>query len=200
MTASAAYSPERTRPWGYGAAAAVAGLGCGVLAARPALLASTPAPAATLVVLFVALLAIGVSIPLPPEPRGIGRAVRPTALVAPISLVVGAAAFAAGRLIVGGHAPARLALPVVLANALAAVAEEAWFRRVCFGLLAPAGPVVAIAGSTVLFAAVHVAIYGFWVVPVDLAAGALLGWQRAVTGSWAVPAATHVIANLLVIL
>ena len=91
-------------------------------------------------------------------------------------------------------------MPVVLANALAAVAEEAWFRRVCFGLLAPAGPVVAIAGSTVLFAAVHVAIYGFWVVPVDLAAGALLGWQRAVTGSWTVPAATHVIANLLVIL
>ena len=87
-------------------------------------------------------------------------------------------------------------MPVVLANALAAVAEEAWFRRVCFGLLAPAGPVVAIAGSTVLFAAVHVAIYGFWVVPVDLAAGALLGWQRAVTGSWTVPAATHVIANL----
>jgi membrane protease YdiL (CAAX protease family) len=38
------------------------------------------------------------------------------------------------------------------------------------------------------------------VLPLDLAAGLLLGWQRQATGSWAVPAATHVVANLLVVL
>ena len=59
---------------------------------------------------------------------------------------------------------------------------------------------MAIVGSTVLFAAVHVSIYGIWVLPLDLAAGLLLGWQRATTGSWAAPAITHVIANLLVVL
>ena len=91
-------------------------------------------------------------------------------------------------------------LPVLLANTLAAVAEEVWFRRLCYGLLAPAGPVVAIAGSTLLFAAVHVSTYGFWILPLDLAAGALFGWQREVTGSWAASAATHAIANLLVVL
>ena len=56
------------------------------------------------------------------------------------------------------------------------------------------------AGTAVLFALVHVATYGLWVLPVDLAAGALLGWQRHVTGSWTVPAYTHVIANVLVLL
>jgi membrane protease YdiL (CAAX protease family) len=89
---------------------------------------------------------------------------------------------------------------VVLANLLAAVAEEVWFRRLCYGLLAPAGPVVAVAGSSVLFALVHVSIYGFWILPLDLAAGAVLGWQRAVTGSCVSPAVTHMVANLLVLL
>jgi hypothetical protein len=28
----------------------------------------------------------------------------------------------------------------------------------------------------------------------------LFGWQRQVTGSWGVPAATHAVANLLVVL
>jgi len=57
-----------------------------------------------------------------------------------------------------------------------------------------------LAGSAVLFAAVHVTVYGLWVLPLDLAAGLLLGWQRRATGSWAVPAVTHAVANLLVVL
>ena len=90
MIASAAFARERTRPVGHGVVAAVAALGCGALAARPALLASTPAPAATLVALFTALLAIGISLPLPPEPRGIGRSTKATGVIAPVVLVVGA--------------------------------------------------------------------------------------------------------------
>ena len=118
----------------------------------------------------------------------------------PLALVTGLLAFGSGRLLVSGHTPAHATTAIVLANLLAAVAEEAWFRRLCFGLLAPAGPVVAVAGSSVLFALVHVSIYGFWILPLDLAAGAVLGWQRAVTGSWVTPAVTHMVANLLVLL
>ena len=166
-----------------------------MLAARPALLAAVDRPVAALVVLFVGLLVFGRRGPAAPR-----SAPRPTRVDTRSTVAIGVLAFAAGRVLVGGHAPTRFAIPVVLANTLAAVAEEAWFRRLCFGLLAPAGPGVAVAGSTLLFALVHVSIYGFWILPLDLAAGALLGWQRAVTGSWAAPAVTHVIANVLVLL
>jgi hypothetical protein len=35
------------------------------------------------------------------------------------------------------------------------------------------------------------------VLPVDLGAGLLLGWQRWATGTWTVPAVTHAAANAL---
>jgi Type II CAAX prenyl endopeptidase Rce1-like len=198
VTAAIAPLRSRTTPYVNVAVAAVAAAGCGLLAARPALLASVPRPSATLVVLFGALLVVGLAMPVPRA--GERASVALGGRAARLALGVGVLAFAAGRVIGGGSAPVRFTLPVVLANSLAAVAEEVWFRKVCFALLAPAGPGVAIAGTTLLFAAVHVAVYGLWVVPLDLAAGALLGWQRAVTGSWTVPAVTHVIANLLVVL
>ena len=58
----------------------------------------------------------------------------------------------------------------------------------------------AIAGSAVLFAVVHVSVYGFAALPIDLAAGLLLSWQRDATGTWTVPAITHVIANALAVI
>ena len=64
----------------------------------------------------------------------------------------------------------------------------------------PSGPVLAIAGSALLFALVHITVYGAWVLPIDLAAGVVLGWQRWATGSWRAPAITHVIANVLVVI
>jgi hypothetical protein len=179
-------------------AVAITALGCGLLAARPALVEVAPRPVATLAVLFVALLALGAFLTLPvraPEPTERVGAWATTSVV-----LVGLLAFALGRWLIGGHPPAPATAFLIAANTLAAVAEEAWFRRWCFGLLAPAGTVMAIVGSTVLFAAVHVSIYGLWVLPLDVAAGLLLGWQRAATGSWAAPAITHVIANLLVVL
>ena len=146
--------------------------------------------------LFGVLLVVGIAAPLPYHPRSVTL----RSLAIPGTLLIGVFAFGAGRAVGGGLAPAHFTLPVVLANTLAAVAEEAWFRRLCYGLLAPAGPLVAIVGSALLFAAVHVATYGIWIMPVDLAAGALFGWQRSVSGSWTVSAATHVVANLFVVL
>jgi membrane protease YdiL (CAAX protease family) len=171
----------------------VASIGCAALAARPALVYASRSPTVVLGALFGALFVVGVRVPLRDTWRAPVR----------IRAVVGAAgvlAFAAGRVLAGGHAPVRFTIFAFAMNALAAVAEEVWFRRVCFDVLAPGGEAFAIAASSVLFALVHVALYGAGVVVVDLAAGGILGWQRAATGSWRVPAFTHVAANLFVLL
>ena len=193
MTASVA--APRLHPPLAAATGATAALGCGLLAARPALIAATAHPFAMLVVLFVTLLLVGVALPIP----GAARSLSDRRLV-PVTLMVGILAFGAGRVLVSGHPPSRVTMTVLLGNLLAAVAEEVWFRRLCYGLLAPAGTAVAVAGSTALFALVHVSIYGFWILPLDLAAGALFGWQRAITGSCVAPAITHMVANLFVLL
>jgi len=104
------------------------------------------------------------------------------------------------RLLGGGRAPVAASTVVVAQNTLAAVAEEAFFRRLCFDALAPFGTWLAIGGSAVLFAAVHVSIYGAWVLPVDLAAGLVLGWVRFAARSWRAAGLTHVLANLLVVI
>ena len=78
--------------------------------------------------------------------------------------------------------------------------EEAFFRRFLYGRLARWGAPLAIAVSAVAFAVIHVPAYGvaaFWV---DLGAGLLLSWQRWASGTWTVPAATHVAANLLAVM
>lgn len=93
--------------------------------------------------------------------------------------------------------PARGGWIVVVTASVAAVAEELFFRRLVYGWLTRWGPLLAVAGSAVLFAAVHVPVYGPGVLPIDLAAGLVFGWQRWASGTWTVPAATHVLANLL---
>ena len=63
-----------------------------------------------------------------------------------------------------------------------------------------AGVIWALSGadsSAAAFAAVHLRGYGVWSLPVNLAAGALFGWQRWATGRWDSSAVTHAIANLL---
>lgn len=195
MTSPVATIPVRTRTnlTGIGA---IAALGCGVLAARPPLLVASRHPAAALAALFALLVILGASLPIPSRPAAYARPVR----VVAVATLLGVLAFAVGRMMIGGHAPTSLTVSTIAANTLAAVAEEVWFRRLCYGLLEPAGPAFAIAASTTLFAAVHVSTYGIAVLPLDLAAGALLGWQRATTGSWAAPAVTHALANLFVLL
>jgi len=160
----------------------------GVFVARP-LFAST----VSLLAMFGALLVVGGAWPIVRDQRSSARAALAT-------LAAGSAILAFGRTLGGVH-PVMPTRPSYLAAAvLAAVAEELFFRRLMYALLAPGGAAVAIAGTTALFAVAHVTVYGWWVLPLDLGAGAVLGWQRWVTGRWTVPAATHVIANLLVLL
>jgi membrane protease YdiL (CAAX protease family) len=89
------------------------------------------------------------------------------------------------------------AIPLSL---LAAVAEEALFRRAAYGALEPAGAVVAIGVTSLLFALIHVPLYGVAAFPVDLGAGLLFGWQRWACGTWTTSAGTHAAANLLAVI
>ena len=83
------------------------------------------------------------------------------------------------------------------ANIIAAVAEEAFFRRFVYGWIAQRSESLAIVVAAALFAVIHVSIYGAGVLPIDLAAGLLLGWQRREAGTWTSPAVTHVVANII---
>lgn len=109
---------------------------------------------------------------------------------------LGAGAFLAARL-AGPGLGIRLTGAGVASIIVAAVAEEMFFRRFLYGWLEPWGPVLAIGVTSLLFAVIHVPTYGAGALPVDGAAGALLGWQRWASGGWTAPAATHVLANLL---
>jgi membrane protease YdiL (CAAX protease family) len=111
-------------------------------------------------------------------------------------LVVGAfAAAARQRGVPTGLGPVGLGL-----TALASLAEEAFFRGFLYGRLLRYGPLIAIVGSAGAFALIHVLGYPPAAIGVDLAAGLMFGWQRWVTGSWLVPAGTHVLANLMVVM
>jgi membrane protease YdiL (CAAX protease family) len=175
-------------------AAAAIVCGCATLLFRPALMPRVGGTA-FVVVLFAALLAIGLSGPVL---DGVDHATR---VVPPgTAILVGCAALLLGRVLVSGDAVAAALPRIVLLNTLAAIAEEAFFRRLLYGMLSRRGAAVAVFGSAALFAVVHVTVYGWWVLPIDLAAGLLFSWQRWATGSWAAPAVTHVMANLLAVL
>ena len=96
--------------------------------------------------------------------------------------------------------PSTVTVGAGAATLVAAVAEEIFFRRLMYDALARWGTVVAILGSALAFAAIHVPTYGFIALPIDVAAGVLLGWQRWITGTVTVPAIAHVAANLLSLL
>jgi membrane protease YdiL (CAAX protease family) len=179
------------------AAVVVVAAGCAALTARPLLVdLAGGRPAPVLVIVFASLLAVSV---LWPASSGEATA-GPVGSVLPV-LALGVGAFVAGRILLAGAPPPAPATAIVVAlNTLAAVAEEAFFRRLVYGALLASGPVAAAVGAAALVAAVHVTVYGLWVLPLDLAAGLLFGWQRQATGSWTVPAATHAVANLLVVL
>lgn len=116
-----------------------------------------------------------------------------------VVLAIGVASIVLASTSAGPSVPkphASLALPLSL---LAAVAEEALFRRVAYARLAKYGALVAIAGSAMLFALIHLPAYGFAALPVDLGAGVLFGWQRWASGTWLVPAGTHAFANAVAI-
>jgi membrane protease YdiL (CAAX protease family) len=115
------------------------------------------------------------------------------------ALAVAATGFAAFAIARAFEAPAGIATTRggIAMLCLAAVAEEAFFRRYVYGFCARRGAAVAVCASAVLFALVHVPLYGWGAFGMDLAAGLVLGWQRWASGTWTAPAVTHVFANIL---
>lgn len=80
---------------------------------------------------------------------------------------------------------------------IVAVAEEAVLRGTLYRAVEQRrGRAAAIAVTSVAFGLVHAPVYGWGVVPLDIAVGVWLGTLRAVTGSVAAPALAHSLADL----
>ena len=78
-----------------------------------------------------------------------------------------------------------------------AAAEEALLRGVLFDALSEAGGLaLAVPVSTIAFALMHVPLYGWAVVPLDLGAGLVLCGLRITGRSVAAPAIAHAVADL----
>jgi membrane protease YdiL (CAAX protease family) len=177
------------------AGAVAVALGLVLLLARPLVARTFGWTTLTVAAVFTSVLVLGLA-----TPAARSRVERGQARLMVAATAGGVAVFLLGWVAASGRAPYPATVTVVTLNTLAAVAEEALFRRLAFSLLLPAGPGVAIVGSAVLFGLAHATVYGWWAVPLDTAAGLVLGWQRWVSGSWALPALTHAFADLLVVI
>jgi membrane protease YdiL (CAAX protease family) len=80
---------------------------------------------------------------------------------------------------------------------IVALAEEAFFRGVLFEAVQKwRGETAAILIAAAAFAALHIPLYGWHVVPLDFTVGVWLGALRAVSGSWVAPGISHTLADL----
>jgi membrane protease YdiL (CAAX protease family) len=77
------------------------------------------------------------------------------------------------------------------------VGEEALLRGALFGAIdRGAGPLAAVLITSLAFSVMHVPLYGWQVVPLDLGVGIFLGGLRLATGGVAAPAVAHLLADL----
>jgi membrane protease YdiL (CAAX protease family) len=95
------------------------------------------------------------------------------------------------------HRPGAAFVPWALVVTVVAGAEEVFLRGALFdALLRWRGTAAAIVVGAVLFALLHVPLYGWQVVPLDLAVGVWLGALRRYAGSPTAPLVAHVAADL----
>ena len=93
--------------------------------------------------------------------------------------------------------PAAPFLPWALVTLLVAAAEEGVLRGVLLDRIERvAGLAPAIVLTTLAFALMHVPLYGWHVVPLDLAVGLVLAGLRISTRGLAAPIAAHAVADL----
>jgi membrane protease YdiL (CAAX protease family) len=176
---------------GTWAATLVVVVGFAVLVARPFAEVATGTRAALFAASYLTIGLASIAVPLERE--------RPH-LAPGLALLWGLGAVVVAASVSGSPVPLPWSAAALPLSLLAAVAEEALFRRLAFARLEPFGPAVAIVGSAMLFGLVHMPAYGLSALPVDVGAGLLFGWQRWTSGTWTVPAATHAVANALVVL
>jgi membrane protease YdiL (CAAX protease family) len=117
---------------------------------------------------------------------------------------VGLAALAVAGPAIGGTTsvpglgrPAAPFVPWALITIVVASAEEGVLRGALFDRIERIGGLpLAVAVTTLAFALMHVPLYGWHVVPLDLAVGLVLAGLRIGTRGLAAPAAAHVVADL----
>ncbi len=153
------------------------------VSSAPVAMAASVAFAAALVVL-AAPLRIRV-----PSPRGVGLG------------ILGGAALVLVPLLIHPLLPVGLRPEPFVAWAavtvLVAGAEEALLRGALFDALRETGGLpAAIVLSSIAFALMHVPLYGWAVVPIDLGAGLVLAGLRVASGGVAAPAVAHAVADL----
>ncbi len=94
-------------------------------------------------------------------------------------------------------APASAFLPWAGVTVLVAFAEELVLRGALFeSLTEEFGDIAAVAVTSAIFALIHVPLYGWHVVPLDVGVGLWLGGLRLVSGGVAAPAIAHAVADL----
>ncbi|HEV2005482.1 MAG TPA: CPBP family intramembrane glutamic endopeptidase [Candidatus Limnocylindrales bacterium] len=129
------------------------------------------------------------------------------ALPRPAALAIGAAG---GAALVGlallahlgsvgpSFAPAAAFLPWALITILVATAEELILRGALFvAIQRHAGVAAAVTVTSLAFALMHVPLYGWHVVPLDLGVGIWLGGLRLLGRGAAAPAVAHALADLV---
>jgi membrane protease YdiL (CAAX protease family) len=80
---------------------------------------------------------------------------------------------------------------------LVAVAEEALLRGALWAAVEErSGTARALLLTTVAFGLLHVPLYGWPALPLDLAVGLLLGGLQMAAGGWGAPAVAHTVADL----
>ena len=173
------------------AATLVMVVGLAVLVARPFAEAATGTRTALFAASYLTIGLASIAVPLERE--------RPR-LAPGLALLWGFGAVVVAAKVSGSPVPLPWSAAALPLSLLAAVAEEALFRRLAYARLEPFGAAAAVVGSAVLFGLVHVPAYGLSALPVDVGAGLLFGWQRWASGTWTIPAATHAVANALVVL
>lgn len=127
-----------------------------------------------LIAVTVAVRALGPALGGPGAIPGLGRPAAPFLSWAAITVLVAGAE----ELLLRGALFDRI---------LAAVGARGAGRR---------GIVVAVVVTSTVFAVMHVPLYGWHVVPLDLGVGCCLAGLRIVTGGVAAPAAAHAVADL----
>lgn len=89
-------------------------------------------------------------------------------------------------------------IPWSLVIIVVAFAEEMFFRGVLFDAISKSlNSYAAVLITSVLFALLHLPLYGWRSLPLDFAVGIWLGCLRLVSGSFISPAISHIIADLL---
>ena len=121
---------------------------------------------------------------------GIGAGVAAGLVLVALALLIGRDQLPALR-------PAVPFLPWLGVTGLVATAEEVALRGALFDATERiAGPVVAIAVTSLAFAIMHVPFYGPHVLLLDLGVGLALGGLRLLSGGVRAPAVAHVVADM----